>query len=203
MITKFLTAFIPLFFAFDAVGIMPVFMSMTHDTFVDKKRTIVNQAVITAFCLSFLFIYLGKGIFHFLGISIPDFRIAGGIILLVISTYDLIVARENRAQKSSPVGDHETTIGIVPIGMPLIVGPAVLTTLLLSTGQNGYTATMLALIANVFIVWLVFHYSDHVIKIIRRAGAIAIGKVFSLLLAAIAVRMIRLGFMELISNVGK
>ncbi len=194
--TKFLTAFIPLFFAIDAVGILPVFLSMTSDVFIDKRRTIVNQAVITAFFISFAFMYLGKGIFHFLGISISDFKIAGGILLLVISTYDLVTTRENRVRNTSGV-DQTETIGIVPIGMPLIVGPAVLTTLLLLTGTSGYTATTTALVVNIFIVWLVFWYSDHIIKIIRRAGAIALGKVFALLLAAIAIKMIRLGATEI------
>lgn len=198
-ITKFFTAFIPLFFAIDAVGILPAFMSITQDVFVDKKRTILNQAVMTSFMLSFAFIYLGKGVFHFLGITISDFKIAGGILLLVISTYDLVGARENRARKAG-IMEQETTVGIVPLGMPLIIGPAVLTTLLLSTGQNGYTATVAALIVNVFIVWLVFYFSDQIIKIIRKAGAVAIGKVFSLLMAAIAIKMIRLGFVEIIAQ---
>lgn len=198
--TLFLTAFIPLFFAIDAIGILPVFMSMTGDVFIDKKRQIVNQAVVTAFFISFAFMYLGKGVFHFLGIGIADFKIAGGILLLVISTYDLVVARENRNKSNGNTKQMET-IGIVPIGMPLIVGPAVLTTLLLLTGQTGYTATTLALIANIFIVWLVFYYSDHIIKVIRHAGAIAIGKVFSLLLAAIAIKMIRLGATEIMTQI--
>ncbi len=200
--THFLSAFIPLFFAIDAIGILPVFISMTSDVFIDKRRQVVNQAVVTAFFISFAFMYLGKGVFHFLGISIADFKIAGGILLLVISTYDLVVARENRNKNSGNQKQMET-IGIVPIGMPLIVGPAVLTTLLLLTGQSGYTATTLALVVNIFIVWLVFYYSDHIIKVIRQAGAIAIGKVFSLLLAAIAIKMIRLGATEIITQIKK
>ncbi|MBK9295015.1 MAG: MarC family protein [Oligoflexia bacterium] len=198
---QFLNAFIPLFFAFDAIGILPVFMSITQDLFIDKKRLILHQAVLTAFFLSLVFIYLGKGIFHFLGITVADFRIAGGILLLVIATYDLIVTRQARAKNNTAVTEgveEETHVGIVPIGMPLIVGPAVLTTLLLSTGQNGYTATTAALLANIFIVWVVFYYSDKIIKVIRKAGAIAVGKVFSLLLAAIAVKMIRIGILEYI-----
>lgn len=203
-ITKFWTAFIPLFFAIDAIGILPAFMSMTQDVMVAKKRTILNQAVMTAFVLSVVFIYLGKGIFHFLGITIPDFRIAGGLLLLAISTYDILVSREARAKARVGADDtEETTIGIVPLGMPLIIGPAVLTTLLLSTGQNGYTATMSALIANVLIVWLVFYFSDRIIKVIRKAGAIAIGKVFSLLLAAIAIKMIRLGITEILAELAQ
>lgn len=193
---KFLTAFIPLFFAFDAIGILPIYMAMTQDIFIDKRRSIINQAVLTAFFISFAFIYLGKGIFHFLGITISDFKIAGGVLLLVFAVTDLLFADKARRKATS---DLDPNIGVVPIGMPLIIGPAVLTTLLLSTGANGYTATVGALIVNVGIVWLVFYFSDQIITFVGTAGATAVGKVFSLLLAAIAVMMIRLGVTEIAS----
>jgi multiple antibiotic resistance protein len=188
MLNKILTAFIPLFFAMDVIGILPVFVAMTKDVYVDKRQRIVNQAALTAFMISFGFIYLGNGIFHFLGITIPDFQIAGGILLLIFSINDLLFAQRSRRKSGS-----EETMGVVPIGMPLIIGPAVLTFLLLSVGSNGYNATLIALVFNILIVWLTFKYSDFAIKAIGDAGATAVGKVFSLLLAAIAVEMIRLG----------
>jgi multiple antibiotic resistance protein len=194
MLSKILTAFIPLFFAMDVIGILPVFVSMTRDVYVDKRQRIVNQAAITAFMISFGFIYLGKGIFKFLGITIPDFKIAGGILLLIFAINDLLFAQRSRRRVNS-----EETMGVVPIGMPLIIGPAVLTTLLLSVGTNGYNATLIALVFNIAIVWVTFKYSDFAIKTVGDAGATAVGKVFSLLLAAIAVEMIRLGVTDIVS----
>ena len=196
MLSKIFTAFIPLFFAIDVIGILPVYVSMTRDVFVDKRQRIVNQAAITAFMISFGFMYLGKGIFRFLGITIPDFKIAGGILLLIFAINDLLFAQRSRRR-----GDSVDTMGVVPIGMPLIIGPAVLTTLLLSVGTNGYNATIIALILNILIVWIIFKYSNLVIKTVGEAGATAIGKVFSLLLAAIAVEMIRLGVTEIVALV--
>lgn len=192
-ISKVVTAFIPLFFAIDVIGILPVYVSMTKDVFIDKRQKIVNQAAITAFFISFGFIYLGKGIFKFLGITIPDFKIAGGILLMIFAINDLLFTQRSRRRT-----DVVETMGVVPIGMPLIIGPAVLTTLLLSVGTNGYNATILALVLNVAIVWAVFRYSEFVINLIGVAGAVAIGKVFSLLLAAIAVEMIRLGITDIV-----
>jgi multiple antibiotic resistance protein len=196
MLSKIFTAFIPLFFAMDVVGILPVYVSMTKDVFIDKRQRIVNQAAITAFMISFSFIYLGKGIFRFLGITIPDFKIAGGILLLIFSINDLLFGQRSRRRTNA-----EETMGVVPIGMPLIIGPAVLTTLLLSVGNNGYNATLVSLILNIGIVWLVFRYSEFAIKTIGNAGATAVGKVFSLLLAAIAVEMIRLGVTDIVNQI--
>jgi multiple antibiotic resistance protein len=193
MLHKILTAFIPLFFAMDVIGILPVFVGLTRDIYVDKRQRIVNQAAITAFMVSFGFIYLGNGIFRFLGITISDFKIAGGILLLIFSINDLLFAHKTRRRSGS-----DENLGVVPIGMPLIIGPGVLTTLLLSVGPNGYNATLVALVFNIAIVWIIFKYSDFAIKTIGEAGATAVGKVFSLLLAAIAVEMIRLGVTDII-----
>jgi multiple antibiotic resistance protein len=189
---KFLTAFIPIFFAMDAIGILPVFLSMTKDIFVEKRRVIINQAALTSLVISVVFVFLGKEIFHFLGITIADFKISGGILLLILSINELLF--NDHVQRRSETGE---LIGVVPIGMPLIIGPGVLTTLLLSVGTNGYTPTLLALLVNLAIVWLCFLFSDQILKVIRQAGAIAVGKIFSLLLAAIAVMMIRVGLFEL------
>jgi multiple antibiotic resistance protein len=196
MLGKIFTAFIPLFFAMDVIGILPVYVGMTREIYIDKRQRIINQAAITAFMISFGFIYLGKGIFKFLGVTIPDFKIAGGILLLIFSINDLLFAQRSRRR-----GNSEETMGVVPIGMPLIIGPAVLTTLLLSVGSNGYNATLIALIINILIVWFVFRHSELFIKAIGEAGATAIGKVFSLLLAAIAVEMIRLGVTDIVAQV--
>ena len=168
---------------------------MTKDVFVDKRRVIVHQATITSVIISVVFIYLGKEIFRFLGITITDFKISGGILLLVLSISELLFSDNMQRKVHS-----DENMGVVPIGMPLIIGPGVLTTLLLSVGNNGYNATLLALFANIAIVWLCFTFSDQILRLIREAGAIAVGKVFSLLLAAIAVMMIRVGIFEIISK---
>jgi len=196
MLDKIFTAFIPLFFAMDAIGILPLFAHMTRDLTLDKRRAVTKQAAVTAFLISFGFIYVGRGIFRFLGITIPDFKIAGGILLLIFSINDLLFAQKSRRRM-----DSIDTMGVVPIGMPLIIGPAVLTTLLLSVGSNGYNATFVALLGNIAIVWAVFYYSDSVIRVTGEAGATAVGKVFSLLLAAIGVEMIRLGLTDILTTV--
>ena len=191
----FLKAFMPLFFAIDAIGILPAFMSVTGDISVMQRRKVVNQAAVTAFGISVFFIFFGQAIFKLLGITVYDFKVAGGILLLIFSIHDLLFDQGNRRKAGS-----EDTIGIVPIGTPLIIGPGALTTLLLLVDTTGYTWTMMSLTLNVAIVWVVFFFSDRVIKIITKPGAIAIGKVFALFLAAIAVMLIRSGIEQILKS---
>ena len=191
MIEKIFAAFIPLFFAISAIGILPVYISMTRGVPLEKRRKIVNQAVITSILISIGFMFFGKFIFKFLGITVADFKVAGGLLLLLFSINDLLF-------KTRRGDDGSETMGVVPIGMPLIIGPGALTTLLLSMGNNGNTATVIALIINIAIVWVVFWFSDRVIALIGKAGAIAMGKIFALLMAAIGVMMVRVGVVELL-----
>ena len=192
---KFLAAFMPLFFAIDAIGILPAFMSVTGDISIMQRRKVVNQAAVTAFGVSVFFIFFGKAIFKLLGITVYDFKIAGGMLLLVISIYDVLFDTTSRRKAG---GDD--TIGIVPIGTPLIIGPGALTTLLLLVDTTGYTWTMVSLVINVAFVWIFFWFSDKLIKVITKPGAIAVGKVFALFLAAIAVMLIRSGVIAIVKG---
>jgi multiple antibiotic resistance protein len=187
----FLKAFIPIFFAIDAIGIVPLFLAHTDTMMVDTRNRVVNLAALTALAVGVVFLFVGKELFKFLGIQIYDFKIAGGLLLLIFSVQDLLFSDPSKRRTA---GD-DPNIGVVPIGLPLIVGPGVLTSLLLSVDINGYTPTLAAFIVNIIIVWITFRYATKIISITGRGGAIAVGKVFSLLLGAIAVAMIRSGIL--------
>jgi multiple antibiotic resistance protein len=190
--TDFIACFIPLFIAVDAIGILPTFIGITSDSSVIARRAIVWQASLTAIAVGVLFVALGKTIFGFLGIGIPDFQVAGGILLFLFAVRDL--SDSNKERRSIP----DAHIGIVPIGMPLIVGPGVLTTLLLMEARYGIYLAVAALLANVAIVYFIFRYSDLVLKVIGKPGAIAIGKIFSIFLGAIGVMLVRKGIFTII-----
>ncbi|MDY7031636.1 MAG: MarC family protein, partial [Thermodesulfobacteriota bacterium] len=87
---NFLLAFIPIFVAIDVIGILPIFLSLTEGIEDPEKVKIVRQSIITAFAVSLGFLAIGKFVFMVLGVSISDFKIAGGIILLIIATTDLL-----------------------------------------------------------------------------------------------------------------
>jgi multiple antibiotic resistance protein len=183
---KIFLPFIPLFVAFNALGILPIFVSLTSEMDQPERKKVARQSILTGFLVSIGFLGVGKSVFTLLGITVSDFQIAGGILLFIISIVDLIFPEKTR---SFP----KETMGVVPIGIPLIVGPAVLTLLLIIVHTYGYISTLLCLIINFLIVWLVFNQSHSIMRLVKEGGAKGIGKVFSLLLAAFAMMMIRIG----------
>ncbi len=190
---NFLLAFIPVFVAVDAVGVLPLFISLIDGVKKKERSKIIFQSMITALCLAVGFIFLGKAVLKFLNISLGDFMVAGGVVLFCIAVLDLI----NPGKKRRLPGKE---LGVVPLGTPLIVGPAVLTTSLMIISEYGLMATLISVLVNVILAGVIFSLSDVLMKIIGESGAKALSKVTSLLLAAIAVMMIRKGIFQLISQ---
>lgn len=189
--------FIPLFVAMNVFLLLPIFLNMTQDMSINKKKEVVRDSIITALIVSLAFIALGKFIFEILGITPDDFKIAGGIILLIFAIYDLTQSIEKKHRVNSKVG-------VVPIGVPLIVGPAVLTNILILVDNYGVIPTLTSLILNLFIVWISLNKAEKILNYIGKGGITGIGKVMALLLAAIAVMMIRIGIENIIKiNINK
>ncbi len=181
--------FIPLFVAFDVLGILPIFVSLTSEMTQPERKKVVRQSTMTGFLASIGFLAAGKSVFDLLGITVSDFKVAGGILLFIIAVVDLIFPEKTRTFPKE-------TLGVVPIGIPLIVGPGVLTVLLISAQTYGYISTVLCLILNLLIVWLVFGRSHLIMRLLKEGGTKGVGKVFALFLAAFAMMMVRTGITE-------
>jgi multiple antibiotic resistance protein len=178
--------FIPLFVAMNAFLIIPIFISMTKDMSTPKKRKVIRDSILTAAIVSLSFMALGEAIFRILGITGDDFKIAGGLLLLILAILNLTQYTEQRLKP-------DVKMGVVPIGVPLIVGPAVLTDILLLVGHYGVLPTVIALLLNLFVVWVSLRNAEWIISIIGKGGVIGVSKVMALLLAAIGIMMMRLG----------
>lgn len=189
-----LLVFVPLFVAIDALGIVGLFLSFTERLDRPAKNRLVTEASLTALAISVVFLFFGRLIFRLLGIDENDFRVAGGILLLVLSIVDLL--QSDHEQRRDP----NTSVGIVPIGTPLIMGPAALTTILVAVETLGWRITLIALLMNLAIVWIVFRYADLVRNILGPGGTRAISKVMALFLAAIGVMMIRVGMFAILNR---
>lgn len=184
-ITTFVLTFVPLFIVVDAPGTLPFIITLTEGSSSHERYRIVHLAAITATVVGLVFLFFGEFILNVLDISVGAFSVAGGVILLVLSLKYMTTGRMVHMIK-------EEMIAVVPIGTPLIVGPATITTLLILSQQyqSQLYIVLLSFLANILITWLIFLLSGQITRFLSLGGLRAISKIFSLLLAAIAVSMI-------------
>ncbi len=183
---EFIQTFVPLFVAIDVFGLFPIFISLTEALEVDEKKKVALDASITAWITGIVFALGGSYILSFLGIEITDFQIAGGILLLILAINDLL-SEEKRRRKPS------RSMGIVPIGIPLIAGPATLTALITLSSMYPVWMVLVSFTLNILIVFLALWYSSVLVRYLGTSGSNAISKIMLILLAAIGVMLIRKG----------
>lgn len=192
-ISGIIATFIPLFAALNVLGISPMFMVLTQTMTRDERNKLINYALTTSFAVCVLFIVLGKAIFNFLHITQNDFRVAGGLVLLILSIYDILFSNHRRREP-------DAKISVTPLATPMLAGPATLTTIIILVDDRGYLVTSISLILNLSLVWFIFRNSHLVNKVLGESGARAFAKVAALFLGAIAVMMIRMGITAMVQN---
>jgi multiple antibiotic resistance protein len=179
-------AFVTLFVAVDILGVLPLYLSLTARLSAEERRRLPLQSTATAAAVGLGFLVLGNPLFRLFGVSVDDFQVAGGILLVVISVRDLLSIGVTRPQPAA-------TMGVVPLGTPLIVGPAVLATLVILVQSAGYPVTLAAFGGNLLLAYLVLRHAGRVGRVLGEAGSEAIAKVASLFLAAFGVSLVRRG----------
>jgi multiple antibiotic resistance protein len=179
----FVMTFVPLFIVIDAFGNLPFLIMAGEDMDRHQKTKMVNYAVLTATIVGLAFLFLGQFILNVLNIDVQEFAIAGGVVLLVLSIKYMMTGHMITVVK-------EELVAVVPIGTPLTVGPATIATLLLLAGQFPIWMVLVSFALNMVITWVIFFLSQKIARFLGQGGITAISRVFSLILAAIAVSMI-------------
>jgi multiple antibiotic resistance protein len=174
---------VPLFIVIDALGNLPFIVSLSEGMSPTQRNKLIHVAIATATLVGLAFLFFGQFILKLLGISVGSFAIAGGLILLVLSIKYMITGRMVEIIR-------EEMIAVVPIGTPLLAGPATITTLLLLVGQFPLYMVLLSFLLNLLIAWFLFLLSNQITGFMGQGGLRAVSNVFNLLLAAIAVTMI-------------
>lgn len=184
---KFFIAFIPVFVAIDPIGLVALFMGLGTSASPQQRKHQAVLGIFTGLGVAIGFIFLGKIIFSALGITVADFQIAGGLILLILATRELVTF-------GPPDRGGADEFGIVPLGMPLIAGPALLTALLILIDTVGILFTLVSLLVNLAIVAVALCNADRFSRWMGKQGLRGVSKIIALLLAAIAVSLIRRGW---------
>ena len=184
--SNFILTFIPLFIVIDAFGNLPFLIATSEPLEKKAKSKLVNIAIITATAVGLIFLFFGQFILHVMNISVGSFAIAGGIILVVFSILYMTTGHMVSAVQ-------EELMAIVPIGTPLTVGPATITTLILLATQYPIFTVLIAFAINMAIAWVIFKLASLFARFLGQGGIKAVSQVFNLLLAAIGVSMILRG----------
>ncbi len=171
---------------------LPFFISLTHGMARGQKGRLIRNSTATALLVSISFLFVGKLVLLWLGITISDFLVAGGAILFILSIRDL-----TSYGKAAKIPDETT--GVVPLAVPLIVGPAVLTTSLVLLNSFGIFPTLSSIVFNILLCGLILYYASGLSKVLGKAGSHMLSKISSLFLAAIGVMLIRRGAQEIIA----
>ncbi len=183
LLQSFILTFVPLFIVIDALGTLPFVISLSEGMTKQERRKMIHVATVTAVIVGLVFLFFGQLILQVLGISVGSFAIAGGLILLVLSIKYMTTGIMVEAIR-------EEMVAVVPIGTPLTVGPATITTLLLLVTQFPLYVVLSAFASNMLLTWVIFLLSNQIVRFMGKGGLKAVSRVFSLLLAAIAVNMV-------------
>lgn len=192
-----LLTFMPLLIAIDPLSKPPFLLALTEELSTHQRNKIIHIAIVTAALVGLAFLFFGQFVLRIMGISVGAFAISGGAILFVLSINYITTGRMVETSK-------QEMIAIVPIGTPLIAGPATITTLLVLQNEFPLNIVLLSFAINLLIGWVILLSGSRLIKVLGEGGFKAISQVFNLLLAAIAVTMIlrgldMLGIINLVS----
>uniref|UniRef100_A0A7V4JPW6 UPF0056 membrane protein n=1 Tax=Thermodesulfobacterium geofontis TaxID=1295609 RepID=A0A7V4JPW6_9BACT len=195
-------SFLTLFTIIDPVGGVPFFLSISAGYSEEERKKIALKASLTAFLTLLLFLWIGKYLLSFFQISVSSFKIAGGILLFLISMEMLFgkITQVKTTERETLKVKEKEDISIVPLGIPYLAGPgAITTTIILGEFSTLYTKMGLSLIIFLvlLITFLIFSHSSKISKILGELGTKAIVRILGLILASIAIEYITTGLKEI------
>lgn len=199
--TELLTAFTTLFVIIDPIGLAPIFLAMTSGMSASRRRAIAIRACIIGALILFAFSFLGEALLGFVGISMPAFRIAGGILLFLTALDMLFQRRQARRQDNADEAqqEHQDDPSVFPIAIPLIAGPGAIASIILLTGNGDglwHLSVLGVMLAVILIVFGLFMLSAPLERILGQTGTNVVTRLLGMLLAALAVQFILTGLKD-------
>jgi multiple antibiotic resistance protein len=194
METAFLiSAFVTLFVVIDPIGLTPIFIALTAGMTDAQRRAIAIRATVIAAVLLFLFAFLGEQVLGFIGISMPAFRIAGGI-LLFLTALDMLFERRTKRREDKAEVDDLPDPSVFPIAIPLIAGPGAIASIILLVGQAddpvGMASVLGVMVAVLIIVFLLFLSAPVIERALGKTGIVVVTRLLGMLLAALSVQFV-------------
>jgi multiple antibiotic resistance protein len=187
----FVGAFVLLFAVTDAIGTVPIFVALTAD-YQDHRKRILNQAIIISTAVLVVFSLFGWLIFDIFGITLDDFRIAGGIILFIVAV-DQLNGGDFKTKGLQPFD-----IATFPLATPLLAGPGAISTVIIISGPPySPLLALIVIVCNAALAYLILSSTDWVRKVLGANGTNALSRITALLIAALAVSFVVNGISDI------
>jgi multiple antibiotic resistance protein len=206
LLTFFISAFVSIFVTLDAIGNIPIFLSLTAEDTQAQRAATAKRALVAVFGVLILFALFGNLIFRLFGVTIEAFRIVAGLLLLKIA-FDMMEAKPNRV-RHTPEEDQEgrqrTDVALIPLAIPLLGGPGTISTVIALTGQvtrapallPTFAALLTAITLNVIIAYIALRSATAIARFLKETGMRVFIRVMGLILAAIAVQFVLTGIKD-------
>ena len=188
-------AILILFIIMDPLGNAPLFYAYTSKLSSSLRRKIITTSVIVASALLLFFGLVGQPFFEFFGVSLSDFRIAGGIILFIYGVMGILGKSE--AERI----EEPESLAIVPFATPLLAGPGAIATVIYTRYNWGLDVTLISIAVNTVLSLILLLLGERLLSLLGKHGSLLLVRLFSMILAAIAVSMIRQGVVEIVKGV--
>ena len=194
-----LTSFVALFIIIDPIGLTPVFIAITQGMDDSLRRKVALRSVlVSAFVIS-LFIVGGETVLGFIGISMPAFRIAGGI-LLFLTALDMLFQRRSKRREKQTEQELIDDPSVFPLAIPLIIGPGAIATVILIAGAKpglvGIASTGFITALVLLTVFVFFSAASRIEKLLGKTGIDVLTRLLGMLLAALSVQFVIEGLVE-------
>lgn len=195
------TAFVTLFVIIDPVGLAPLFIALTRGMTSRQRRGVGLRAVVIAFGVLAMFGLAGDALLTAVGIGMPAFRIAGGVLLFLTAVDMLFERRQPRREKNAQAQDAQPDPTVFPLAVPLIAGPGALATMVLLIGQHpgdyAAQATVYGMMTAVLAISYVLFLAGGLIeRVLGPSGINVVTRLLGMLLAALAVQFVLEGLRE-------
>lgn len=202
-----ISAFVTLFVIIDPIGIAPIFLGLTAGRSGRERGKIALRAVVIAVCALVAFALAGEWVLTATGISLPAFRVAGGILLFWISFEMVFEKRQTRkadTAERSMTEEHHDDIAAVPLAVPLMAGPGAITAVILLASRSGDTLPELALVVGVIVVTLLVTLAILLValpidRLLGKTVRTVVTRLLGVILAALAVQFVADGIIALAS----
>ena len=194
MTEMLISAFVTLFVIVDPIGLAPLFIALTRGMTIAERMRVGRRALLVALVILAVFGLFGERLLTAIGISIPAFRISGGLLLFLTALDMLFERRTDRRERKADEA-HLPDPSVFPLAMPLIAGPGALATMVLLSTQNSGDVTALVgihlvMVAVLAITYVLFRISPLVERVLGHIGIVVLTRLFGILLAALSVQFV-------------